>query len=156
MALALSHSFVLPAKLFAAVTVLFAILAGLARLRPLPGLDVGIHSTYFVIGPARVLLFCTLMSANFAVLYYAVSRLVHGRWNRTLSVLHFSLFLSFAVSLSVLLVVFSISSESEQAIRWAVVAWLLGVLSFVSSLLVFAINLTLTVVQQVRARFARQ
>ena len=148
----------LPAKLFAVLAVIFAILAGLVRLRPpLFGVDVAVHSTYFVLEPILVLLFCAVTSANFAVLYYAAVRFFHARWNRMLSVLHFFLLVCFGISLSV---VFAVSTRGPngshvgETLRWLVIPWFLGILSLVSCLAVFGVNLTLVVVQILRARFA--
>jgi len=147
----------LPAKLFAALAVAFAVFAGFARLYPLPSVDLGVHSTYFVLGPMLVTLFGMVTSANFAVLYYAVHRCLHARWNRTLSLVHFFLFLFFAISVSLL---FPLSTRATNAgepgagIGWIFVPLLLAIFSFVTSVLVFAINLTATVVQLVRVRFA--
>lgn len=145
----------LPAKLFAALAAIFAILGVLARIVPFPGLDLYVHATYFVLGPMFVLLFCVVTSANFAVLYYAGDRFFHVRWNRMLTLLHFSLFLCFAISFSWLFA-FSTGAAnggpSAEGIGWIFVPWLLGVFSLVASLVVFAINLTTAVVQIVRAR----
>jgi len=148
---------VLPAKLFAALAVVFAILAGLARLRPLPGVDVAVHSTYFVIGPILVLLLSLVTSANFAVLYYSGERVFRARWNRKLTFLHFGLFVCFAISL---LIVSALSTREGagapgESMRWLIIPLLLGIFSLIASLAVFGINLTLTVVQLIRARFAR-
>jgi heme/copper-type cytochrome/quinol oxidase subunit 1 len=140
----------LPAKLFAVLAVIFAILAGLVRLRPpLFGVDVAVHSTYFVLEPILVLLFCAVTSANFAVLYYAAVRFFHARWNPMLSVLHFSLLVYFGVSLSV---VFAVSTHGAngpdvgETLRWLVIPWFLVILSLVACLAVFGVNLTLVVV----------
>jgi heme/copper-type cytochrome/quinol oxidase subunit 1 len=149
----------LPAKLFSALGVVFAILAGLARLRPpLLRVEVPVHSTYFVLGPVIVLLFWAATSLNFAVLYYATVRFFHGRWNRTLSVLHFSLLVCSCISLSA---VFAMSTRpasgpdiGEATLRWLIIPWILGILSLVACLVVFGVNLTLVVVQIVRGRFA--
>lgn len=149
----------LPAKLFSVLAVIFAILAGLARLRPLPGVgvDVPVHSTYFVLGPVLVLLFCVVASANFAVLYYAAARFFHARWNRTLSILHLSLFACFGISFSV---VFALSTrvtnglEAREALRWLVIPSSLGTLSLIACLVAFGVNLLVVAVQIVRARFA--
>jgi heme/copper-type cytochrome/quinol oxidase subunit 1 len=147
----------LPAKLFAVLAIVFSICAGLAWLNPLPSVDIHVHATYFVFGPILVLLFCAVTSVNFAVLYYAAARFFHARWNRTLSVLHFSLFVCFGISFSV---VFAVSTrvangpDVGEALRWLVIPWLLGILSLVVCFVVFGVNLTLTVVQLVRARFA--
>jgi len=149
-----------PAKLFSVLAVVFAILAGLARLRPLPGVgvDVPVHSTYFVLGPVLVLLFCAVTSLNFAVLYYAAARFFHARWNRTLSIFHFSLFACFGISLSV---VFAVSTRvangpdiGEATLRWLFIPLFLGILSLMVCFVVFAVNLALVVVQLVRTRFA--
>jgi hypothetical protein len=147
----------LAAKLFAALAVFFALLAALARLVPFPSLDVPAHATYFVFGPILVLLFCVVASANFALLYYAGVRFFHARWNRTLTILHLSLFVFFGISLSV---VFTVSyriangPEAGETLRWLVIPSFLGILSLVASLAVFGVNLALVVVQIVRARFA--
>ncbi len=149
----------LQTKLFGVLAIVFSICAGLAWLNPLPSLDVGLHATYFVLGPVLVLLFCATTSLNFAVLYYAGARFFHARWNRTLSVLHFSLFVCFGISFSV---VFAVSvriangPEVGEALRWLVVPWFLGVLSLVACFVAFGVNLIFVVVQILRTRFVRQ
>jgi heme/copper-type cytochrome/quinol oxidase subunit 1 len=147
----------LPAKLFAALALVFAAFAGVARLYPIASLDVGVHSTYFVVGPMLVVLFCLVTSANFAVLYYAGHRFVHARWNRALSLLHFSLFLCFAISLFLLLALFRRATNGNQPaeeMSWVVIPFLITIFSFAASFLIFAVNLTTTVVQLVRAHLA--
>ena len=149
----------LQTKLFGVLAIVFSICAGLAWLNPLPSLDVGLHATYFVLGPVLVLLFCATTSLNFAVLYYAGARFFHARWNRTLSVLHFSLFVCFGISFSV---VFAVSvriangPEVGEALRWLVVPWFLGVLSLVACFVAFGVNLIFVVLQILRTRFVRQ
>jgi len=146
----------LPAKLFAVFAVLFALCAGLARLGALSPVDIAIRDRYFLVGPVLVLLFCSLASINFALLYYAADRFFHVRWNRALTLLHAALFLCFGISLSV---VFAMSGRagnggtSEEETRWVVVPFFLGIFSLIASFVVFAVNLALTVVQLVRARF---
>lgn len=145
------------AKLFATLTVVFAVLAGLSRLLLFPGIDVYLRSTYFVLGPWLVLLFCLLTSANFAVLYYAGERIFHARWNHGLTLGHFCLFLCFAICLSIVFITPNLAVNSggrPESFDWMIVALPLGLFSLVASLLVFGINLTLTVVQVLRARFA--
>jgi hypothetical protein len=148
----------LPAKLFAALAIVFSICTGLAWLHPLPPAYIAVHATYFEVGPTLVLLFCAATSLNFAVLYYAAARFFHARWNRTLSVLHFSLFVCFSILGSL---VFAMSTRpangpdiGEATLRWLIIPWILGILSLVASLAVFGVSLTLVVVQIVRARFA--
>jgi hypothetical protein len=147
----------LPAKLFAVLAIVFFVCAGLAWLHPLhSGLFIGVHATYFAFGPILVLLFCAVTSANFAVLYYAAARIFHAQWNRTLSVLHFSLLVCFGISSVVFLMSTPGANATDvgEALPWLVIPWILGILSLVASLAVFAVNLTLTIVQIVRARFA--
>jgi heme/copper-type cytochrome/quinol oxidase subunit 1 len=147
----------LPAKLFAVLAFAFAILAGLALLLTLPSLDVPMHSMYFVLAPRHVLLFCAVTSLNFAVLYYAAVRFFHGRWNRALSALHFSLFVCSGISLSVAFAMsarVAKSADVGEALRWLVIPSSLGILSLVACLVVFGVNLLAVVVQIVRARFA--
>jgi hypothetical protein len=148
----------LPAKLFAGLAIVFFVCAGLAWLNPLPAVDIYVRAPYFVFGPILILLFCALTSANFAVLYYAAVRFFHGRWNRTLSVLHFSLLVCFGISFSV---VFAVGTRvangpdvGEATLRWLFIPLFLGILSLVLCFVVFAVNLALTAVQLVRARFA--
>jgi len=147
-----------PAKLFAALASVFAVLVGLAHLRPFPGVDLYINGVYWVLGPKLVLLFCTATSLNFAALYYAGERIFQARWNRALSILHVCLFMLFAVGLSVS---FAIStnatngSGSDGEMRWSIVCLLLGILSLVACLAVFAVNLLVTVTQIVRSHFGR-
>lgn len=146
-----------PAKFFAGFAVAFSICAGLAWLKPFPGLDIYLHGTYVVFGPTLILLFCAVASLNFAVLYYAAARFFHARWSLPLSAIHVCLFVCFGVSLSI---VFAMSGnagnspDAGQAFRWLAILWFFGILSLLVSFLVFAVNLTLIVVQILRARFA--
>jgi hypothetical protein len=147
----------LPAKLFAGLAIVFLICAGLAWLNPLPSVDIYVRAPYFVFGPILVLLFCALTSANFAVLYYAAARFFHARWNRTLSILHFSLLVCFGISFSV---VFAVGTRvangpdvGEATLRWLFIPLFLGVLSF-ASYVIFGVNLLVVAVQIVRVRFA--
>src|SRR6267154_6539511 len=113
-----------PAKLFAALASVFAVLVGLAHLRPFPGVDLYINGVYWVLGPKLVLLFCTATSLNFAALYYAGERIFQARWNRALSILHVCLFMLFAVGLSVSFAIsthFATGAGSEVEIYWTVV-----------------------------------
>jgi heme/copper-type cytochrome/quinol oxidase subunit 1 len=145
----------LPAKLFAALAAIFAVLAGLARMLPPPGIDLYVHATYFVLAPMLVLLFCVVSCATFAVLYYAGDRSFHVRWNRALTLLHFVLFLYFAVSFSLLFAASTRAANggvSEGPAGWIIVSGFLGMFSLMVSFVVFAINLTVAAVQLVRAR----
>jgi len=148
------------AKVFAVFAVLFGLCATLGRL-VLPGaysaVDIAIRDTYFAVGPLLVLLYCAVASINFALLYYAAERFFHARWNRAMSFLHAALFLCFGISLSV---VFGVTGHAGnggspgEAIHWVFVPFFLGIFCLTASFAVFAANLTLTVVQIVRARFA--
>jgi heme/copper-type cytochrome/quinol oxidase subunit 1 len=147
----------LPAKLFAALGAIFAILAGLTRVVPSPGIDLYIHSSAFAIGPMLVLMFCVVSSANFAVLYYAGERIVNVRWNRALTLVHFVLFLYFAVSFSLLFAVSTRAANGgpyQESMDWIVIAGFLGIFSLIVSFVVFSVNLALAVVQLMRARTA--
>ena len=143
----------LPTKLFVVLAIVFSACAGLAWLSPLRAVDISVHDKYFVVGPVFVLLFCAVASVNFAVLYYAGARFFHAEWNRTLSVLHFSLFVCFGLSFAV---VFAMSTRPGigEALRWLVIPWFLGILSLVGCFILFGINLAIVVVQILRARFA--
>jgi heme/copper-type cytochrome/quinol oxidase subunit 1 len=144
----------MPAKLFAALAIVFAVLAGLARLYPFARIDVGVHSTYFALRPMLVVLFCLVTSANFAVLYYAGHCFVHARWNRTLSLLHFSLFLCFSISLFLLFARFSRATNGNQPAEemgWVMIPFLITIFSLAASFVIFAVNLTAAIVQLVRA-----
>jgi len=148
----------LPAKLFAVLAIVFLICAGLVWLMPpSASLDIPAHATYFVFGPVLVLLFCAVTSANFAVLYYAALRFFHARWNRTLSALHFLLFVCSGISLAVVFVVSTRGAKGPnvgEALRWLVIPSSLGILSLVACLVVFGVNLLAVVVQIVRTHFA--
>jgi len=142
------------AKLFALLAVFFALLAAVAKWVPFPGFYV--HD--FAMGPTLVLLFCLVTSANFAILYYAGDRIFHVRWHRGLTLLHFCSFVCFGILLSLVFALSTIASNggiSGESMRWVIVPLLLGMFSLVTSLVVFGINMTLSVVQLVRARFAR-
>jgi hypothetical protein len=146
----------LAAKFFAALAIVFLICAGLAWLSPMPALDIYIHDKYVAFGPKLVLLFCAATSVNFAVLYYAAVRIFRAQWNRTISVLHICFFVCFAISFAI---VFTMSARvtngsDPAALRWLVIPFFAGILSFVIGFALFGVNLTLTVFQVVRARFA--
>ena len=146
------------AKLFATLALVFAIVAAFARVVSFPAVSVPLQSAYYMFGPNLVLLLSLVTSANFAVLYYSGERIFRARWNRRLTFLHFGLFVFFAISL---LIVSAISARAgvggapREWMGWALVCMLLGFFSLVASLAVFGINLTLTVVQIVRIRFAK-
>ena len=145
----------LSAKLFAALAIIFLTCAGLAWLSPMPAVDISVHDKYFAFGPRLVFLFCAVTSVNFAVLYYAAARFFRARWNRTLSVLHFSLFICFGFSLAIVFAMSArVANEPEEALRWLVIPWSLGILSLVTCFALFGVNLIMVVVQIVRARFA--
>lgn len=147
----------LSAKLFAALAIVFLICAGVARMGLMPAVDISLHDQYFAFGPILVFLFCAVTSVNFAVLYYVAARFFHARWNRTLSVLHFSLFVCFAFSLAVVFAVARRVANDPgvgEALRWLAIPWFLGILSFVTCFVLFGVNLAIVVVQIVRARFA--
>ena len=147
----------LSAKLFAVLGIVFLICAGLARLNPLASVDIAVHDSYFAVGPKLVFMFCAVTSVNFAVLYYAAARFFHAHWNRTLSVLHFLLFACFGFSF---VIVFAMSTRvandpgAGEALRWLVIPWFLGILSLVICFVLFGVNLSIVVVQILRARFA--
>jgi hypothetical protein len=142
------------AKSFGAFGVVIAVAAatGAARLFPL---DTQVHGTYFSFSPSLVLWYCSLTSVNFAILYYAAEKFVPTRWSRTLGTLHFVLYSLFVI----LLTVFAIAvhfwdSSHPEALRWFVIPWLIGILSFLLGLVLFFVNLFLTVIRTARARFA--
>ncbi|MGB2899303.1 MAG: hypothetical protein WBB89_08565 [Candidatus Acidiferrum sp.] len=144
----------LSARLFAVLGVVLAAAAasGAARLLPL---DIHLHGTYFAFSPNLVLWFCSLTSINFAILYYAAEKFVPTRWSRALGHAHFVLFSLFTL----LLVVFAIGvgrwdSTRPEAMSWLVIPWFLGILSFLLGLILFAVNLALTIIRSARARFA--
>ncbi len=147
----------LSAKLFAVLAIVFSTCTGLAWLNPLPSVDIGVRAKYFAVGPVLVLLFCAVTSVNFAVLYYAGARFFRARWNRTLSVLHFLLFVCFGFSFAVVFVMstrVANGSETGEALRWLVIPFFLGIFSLGASFVLFGLNLTMVIIQIARARFA--
>ena len=147
----------LPAKLFAGLTVVYSVFVGLARLTSSAPLDVYVHSVYFVLGPMLVPLFCALTSLNFAVLYYAAVRIFQARWNGPLSLLHFvsSVFVALSLSVAFLASAHAFTGpEAGEALRWRILPLFFGILSYVAGFVLFAVNLALVAVQVVRARFA--
>ncbi|SRR5216684_2302729 len=141
------------AKSFAAFGVVLAVAAaGAARLSPM---DVEVHGTYLVFSPSLVLWFCSLTSVNFAILYWVAQKFVPTRWNRTLGILHFVLYFLFVILFTVLAVAVRFwDSSHPEALRWIVVPWLLGILSFLLGLALFFVNLILTLIRTARARLA--
>ena len=145
------------AKLFAVLAIVFSVCAGLAWLRPLPVVDIAVHDRFFAVGPVLVLLFCAATSVNFTVLYYAGARFFHAHWNRTLSVLHFLLFVCFGFSFAVVFVMstrVANGPDTGEALRWLVTPFFLGIFSLGASFVLFGVNLTMVIIQIVRARFA--
>jgi len=141
------------AKSFAAFGVVLAVAAaGAARLSPM---DVEVHGTYLVFSPSLVLWFCSLTSVNFAILYWVAQKFVPTRWNRTLGILHFVLYFLFVILFTVLAVAVRFwDSSHPEALRWIVVPWLLGILSFLLGLALFFVNLILTLIRTAQARLA--
>jgi hypothetical protein len=141
------------AKSFAAFGVVLAVAAaGAARLSPM---DVEVHGTYLVFSPSLVLWFCSLTSVNFAILYWVAQKFVPTRWNRTLGTLHFVLYFLFVILFTVLAVAVRFwDSSHAESLRWIVVPWFLGVLSFLLGLALFFVNLILTLIRTARARLA--
>jgi heme/copper-type cytochrome/quinol oxidase subunit 1 len=136
----------LPAKLFAGLAVVFSIFAGLVWLSSPPPFDFSVHDAYFVFARMHLPLFCALTCLNFAVLYYAAVRIFHARWNRTLSLLHLALSICVGLSLISLFVVSARTPngpEAGEALRWVVIPFFLGILSFVAGLALFVIVLCL-------------
>jgi len=142
------------AKLFGVLGVVLAVAAtsGAARLLHL---DIHLHETYFAFSPNLVLWFCSLTSINFAILYYAAEKFAPTRWSRALGFAQFVLFSLFTVLFTVLAIgVGRGDSAHPEALRWIVIPWLLGILSFLLGLILFAANLVLTIIRSTRARFA--
>jgi hypothetical protein len=156
----------LPAKLFVGLAAAFSLYAGLAWLFSSPFVGINAsgphlslgHSVFFAIGPALVPLFCAVSSINFAVLYYAGVRIFHAQWNRTLSLLHFAMSVCAAVFGSIVYPIVAHygngPSGGESALRWVFIPFLLGILCFVASYVIFVISLMSVAVEIVRARFA--
>jgi heme/copper-type cytochrome/quinol oxidase subunit 1 len=146
----------LPAKLFGALALIFAVCLWISTGRALPSFDIYLHATYFAFGPLLLLLYGSVICANFAVLYYATTRCWGAQWHRTLSLLHFSL----VVLAAILFFVVAGSTHlldggvSNQAFWRVFLPGFLGALSFLASWLVFAVNLVWTAVRTVRARYA--
>jgi hypothetical protein len=142
------------AKSFGALGVVLAVAAATGAARLLP-LDTQVHGTYFSFSPSLVLWYCSLTSVNFAVLYYAAEKFVPTRWSRTLGTLHFVLYFLFVILLTVLAIAVRFwNSSHPEALRWIVIPWLIGILSFLLGLVLLFVNLVLTVIRTARARFA--
>jgi len=142
------------AKSFAALGVALAVAAATSAARLL-ALDVQVRGTYLLFSPSLVLWFCSLTSVNFAILYYAAEKFVPTRWSRTLGILHFGLFSSFVIVFTVLATAARFwDSSHPESLRWIVIPWLLGILSFLLGLVPFFVNLVLTLIRTARARLA--
>ncbi len=139
-------------KLFGTLGVVLAILAATGVVRLLPW-DVGVHGMYFAFSPSLVFWFCSLTSVNFAILYWAAEKFTPTHWSRALGTGHFVLFSLFTVLFTVLAIgVGRWDSAHAEAMRWVVIPWFLGVFSFVLGLVLFFVNLTLTLIRTARAR----
>ena len=142
------------AKSFGVLGVVLAVVAATGAARLLSW-DVEVHGTYFVLSPSLVFWFCSLISVNFAILYWAAEKFAPTRWSRTLGAVHFVLFSSFAILLTVLAVAMRFWDWSHpESLSWIVIPWLLGILSFLLGLLLFFVNLVLTLIRTARARLA--
>ena len=140
------------AKLFGVLGVILAAAAASGAVRLLH-LDIHVHETYFAFSPNLVLWFCSLTSINFAILYWAADKFAPARWSRALGFAHFVLFSLFTVLFTVLAIgVGRGDSAHAEAMRWVVIPWFLGILSFVLGLVLFFVNLTLTLIRTARAR----
>jgi hypothetical protein len=141
-------------KLFGTLGIVLGVAAATSAARLL-ALDVQVRGTYLVFSPGLVLWFCSLTSINFAILYWAAEKFVPTRWSRTLGILHFGLFSSFVILLTVLATAMRFwDSSHPESFRWVVIPWLLGILSFLLGLIFFFVNLVLTLIRTARARLA--
>ena len=140
------------AKLFGVLGVILAAAAASGAVRLLH-LDVHVREAYFAFSPNLVLWFCSLTSINFAILYWAADRFAPKLWSRALGFAHFVLFSLFVVLFIVLAIgVGRGDSAHPEAMRWIVIPWFLGVFGFVLGLVLFFVNLTLTLIRTARAR----
>src|SRR5712692_11699935 len=119
------------AKSFAALGVALAVAAATSAAR-LSALDVQVRGTYLLFSPNLVLWFCSLTSVNFAILYWAAEKFAPSRWSRALGTTHFVLFSLFTVLFTALAIGVALrDSAHPEALRWIVIPWFLGILSFV-------------------------
>jgi heme/copper-type cytochrome/quinol oxidase subunit 1 len=146
----------LPAKLFAVLAVVFAVCVSIGRARALPALDIYLHGTYVILPVGHLFWFSSVLCACFAALYYATTRYLDAGWNLVLGVLHFSL-----VVLTAILFFMAAGSAhllengvSQPAIHRVFIPGFLGVLSFLFSWAIFAVNLVWTAVRAMRRRNA--
>jgi hypothetical protein len=140
------------AKLFVVLGLVAA--AAASSVHP-PNLYASVHETFFAFSPNLVLWFCSLTSVNFAILYYAAQKFAPTRWNRALGFEHFVLFSLFMVLFTVLAIgAVRWDSAHPEAFHWIVVPWFLGIFSFLLGLILFAVNLVLTIIRSTRARIA--
>ncbi|MFZ0738237.1 MAG: hypothetical protein WA002_08805 [Candidatus Acidiferrales bacterium] len=149
----------LPAKLFAILTIL-PLGAALLEGKPTPqSVDMYVHTTYFVvtIGERRPQIEMALVTGCFALIYFAAARWVKHPLNNSLGLAHFAMatvgFVALLLSEHALRSMTSWSVRGGQApIQWPFYAFPGGGLCFLISCAAFATNIVWTAAKSFRSR----
>jgi heme/copper-type cytochrome/quinol oxidase subunit 1 len=146
----------LPAKLFATLAVLQATLAlffALVRSRTLSlSMDVFLHATYYVIGRVELMGLAALISACFALIYFAASRWVLRPLKNSLGIAHFVFALiGFALLFAHLLLMRSLIPFGDEPVNrslafFASLAFFVGGFSFFLGCATLAVNCAWTAI----------
>jgi heme/copper-type cytochrome/quinol oxidase subunit 1 len=152
------------ARLFALLAILLLGVGLLQGRTPHQSFDIVVHSTYFVIAHVHVLYVQALVSACFAVIYFAADRWMLHPLNNSLGLGHFGLVIvgfvltAFAMSAigsatvssglpsKIYIATARMSGESAPSL-WPFFTFCLGTVSFLFGCAVFAVNLASTTVK---------
>src|SRR5258708_35543039 len=148
----------LTAKLFATVAIMQVALVALFKSKtPSKSIDVFFHATYFVIDHIHLMGLTALVSACFALIYFAASRWVLRPLNNSLGITHFVLALAGYILLFV--AVYSIRAMAAsggplgRAVKHLdVLSFLGGVFCFLLGFVTLAVNCAWTAIAAFRAQ----
>src|SRR5579859_2623372 len=144
----------LTAKLFSGLAVVLAVFTFLAQggvLRSRPALDLYLHDTYYVVGPAHVELVGAIVCALLALIYFAF-----GRWTaRPLSQpIGFVSFACFAIALVCWLTAAFFMRSDLSGMQWQIGMLSGAIFSFVLGCVPVGGNLVWAIFRMIWVRFS--
>ena len=148
----------LSAKLFATLAIMQVALVALFKSKtPSRSIDVFFHATYFVIDHIHLMGLTALVSACFALIYFAASRWVLRPLNNSLGITHFVLALAGYILLFVAVYSIRAMAASGGPVGRAVnhldvLAFLVGVFCFLLGCVTLAVNCAWTAIAAFRAQ----
>jgi heme/copper-type cytochrome/quinol oxidase subunit 1 len=140
-----------PARWFAAISAVLFVLAFVSRRGVAGDLDLQVHDTYFVLSPRTVFLGMAVSVAIFASTYYVLSeRMRAASWHFWVTVLGLAVFwISFYLWGHVLMQ--HATAQADPRLEVGIgVAFLVSGLTLLGSLVMFAVNVLVTLLARLR------